>query len=136
MKPFAIGVGLFLFGLSSDWLCRNFIGSGFRVLYDFVLGVVAGLIALWYERLRTREFIERLIIIREMNHHVRNALQVVAYAASTQQDRHLAMMVRDAVARIDWALKEVLPGNGVERTKREMTRLRRDRENWKISDPA
>jgi len=126
-KPFAIGIGLFLFGVSSDWLCRNLIGDRFRVLDAFVLGVVAGvagLVALSCERLRTRELLKRLIIVREMNHHVRNALQVVTFAASTQQGEHVATMVRDAVARIDWALKEVLTGNGADRTKREATRLR------------
>lgn len=122
-KPFAIGVGLFLFGVSSDWLCRNLIGGRFRVLDDFVLGVVAGLVALSCERFRTREFLKRIIIVREMNHHVRNALQVVTFAAWTQQDEHLATTVRDAVARIDWALKEVLTGNGADRPKGEDTRL-------------
>jgi hypothetical protein len=44
-----------------------------------------------------------------MNHHVRNALQVVIYAASAHKDDDLAEQVREAVRRIDWALKEVLP---------------------------
>ena len=64
---------------------------------------------LWYERLRTRALLQRLVIIREMNHHVRNALQVVIYAAAAHKNDDLAEQVREAVRRIDWALKEVLP---------------------------
>ena len=42
-----------------------------------------------------------------MNHHVRNALQVIAYSDnSTEQPS----VVQDAVRRIEWALREVLPG--------------------------
>lgn len=47
------------------------------LLDAFVLAVAAGSIALWYERLRMRDIFEKLIVVREMNHHVRNALQVV-----------------------------------------------------------
>ena len=70
----------------------------------FVLAVAAGSIALWYERLRMRDILEKLIVVREMNHHVRNALQVVTLAASAHHE-DLAKMVLDAVARIEWALK-------------------------------
>ena len=80
-----------------------------KILDNLILAVVSGAIVLWYERRITRATLQRLLIIREMNHHVRNALQVVTYAASTQKDEHLATVVRDAVRRIDRALKEVLP---------------------------
>jgi hypothetical protein len=45
-----------------------------------------------------------------MNHHIRNALQViVARASLDQQAKPELRQIDDAVARIDWALREILP---------------------------
>jgi two-component sensor histidine kinase len=109
LRPFAVGALVFILGLSANWLSQNALSSRWHILDDLILGATAGLIVLWYERLRTRALLQRLLIIREMNHHVRNALQVVIYAASAHKDEDLAEQVRDAVRRIDWALNEVLP---------------------------
>jgi hypothetical protein len=109
LKPFAIGVSLFILGVSSDWLTRNFLDSRWKILDDLLLALIAGTIVLWYERLRTRSLLQRLVLVSEMNHHVRNALQAVIYAAAVQKDEHLSKIVYDAVERIDWALKEILP---------------------------
>ena len=109
LRPFAVGALVFVMGLLANWLSQNVLPSRWHILDDLLLGVTAGFIVLWYERLRTRALLQRLLIIREMNHHVRNALQVVIYAASAHKDEDLAEQVRDAVRRIDWALKEVLP---------------------------
>jgi hydrogenase-4 membrane subunit HyfE len=43
--------------------------------------------------------------------HVRNALQVIRDARYVQpENQKLAEIVEDAVTRIDWALREILPG--------------------------
>jgi two-component sensor histidine kinase len=52
--------------------------------------------------------LERLRMIAEMNHHVRNALQVISYSSQTQPNEDLARMVRESSQRIEWALREVL----------------------------
>jgi two-component sensor histidine kinase len=54
--------------------------------------------------------IRKLEVIRLMNHHVRNSLQVISFAALAPQQKELASEIRDAVQRIEWALREVLPG--------------------------
>jgi two-component sensor histidine kinase len=54
--------------------------------------------------------IRKLKVIRMMNHHVRNSLQVISFASSLPQREELASRVRDSVERIEWALREVLPG--------------------------
>jgi hypothetical protein len=109
LRPFAVGAIVFILGLSANWLSENVLSSRWHILDDLLLGATAGFIVLWYERLRTRALLQRLLIIREMNHHVRNALQVIIYAASAHKDDCLAEQVREAIQRIDWALKEVLP---------------------------
>ena len=77
-------------------------------------GIVAGF--LFYtlgnnERERRKLIDQRLRTIAEMNHHIRNALQVITYAAAT--DNHAASMelIQSSVERIEWALREVLPGH-------------------------
>jgi hypothetical protein len=58
-----------------------------------------------------RERVERIV---EMNHHVRNALQVIAYWSLAERDKKEVELIRQAVDRIEWALREVLPrGLGV-----------------------
>lgn len=54
--------------------------------------------------------IRRLEVIRLMNHHVRNSLQVISAANSALQRGELATKVEEAVERIEWTLREVLPG--------------------------
>jgi hypothetical protein len=44
-----------------------------------------------------------------MNHHVRNALQTIAYSPYTEQEKQIRM-IAESVSRIEWALREVLPG--------------------------
>jgi hypothetical protein len=47
--------------------------------------------------------------MKEMNHHIRNALQIIIYTASNANDRDGVDKIRDAAKRIEWALREVLP---------------------------
>jgi len=53
---------------------------------------------------------QRLRTISEMNHHIRNSLQVITYATATQSNSESMEMIRSSVERIEWALREVLPG--------------------------
>jgi hypothetical protein len=77
---------------------------------DALIGLGVGLLVLLYERRQRRNLIMRLEVIRMMNHHVRNSLQVISFAASSPEQEEPTKRVRDAVERIEWALREVLPG--------------------------
>jgi hypothetical protein len=77
-------------------------------------GIVAGF--LFYslgnnERVRRNQVRERLHTIAEMNHHIRNALQVITYAAATENNAKSMELIRSSVDRVEWALREVLPGH-------------------------
>ena len=76
-------------------------------------GIVAGF--LFYsltnnERLRRKLVRERLRTIAEMNHHIRNSLQIITYATAADTEESVEL-IRDSVERIEWALREVLPGH-------------------------
>jgi hypothetical protein len=52
---------------------------------------------------------QRLQIVAEMNHHIRNALQVINYVSLAQTHAESVELIRDSAERIEWALREVLP---------------------------
>jgi hypothetical protein len=80
------------------------------IMDDALVGVGVGVVVFLYERRQTQNIIRKLEVIRMMNHHVRNSLQVISFATSVPHQEELANSVREAVQRIEWALREVLPG--------------------------
>ena len=52
----------------------------------------------------------RLKTIADMNHHIRNALQTIQLSVYSTKDQQAISDITDAVERIQWALREVLPG--------------------------
>ncbi|MFB3813691.1 MAG: hypothetical protein ACE14L_06225 [Terriglobales bacterium] len=61
---------------------------------------------------RHRQMLQRLRMISEMNHHIRNALEQIELSAHTSQDQRHVEILHAATARIEWALREVLPQDG------------------------
>lgn len=111
LRSILIGFGFFCFGsISEVWLQQHEHSLAIAMITDALLGVAAGLLVLFYERRQRRSIIRKLEVIRLMNHHVRNSLQVISFAASVPQQEALEADVRNAVERIEWALREVLPG--------------------------
>lgn len=76
---------------------------------DVVLAVAAGVVVFLYEQQRRRILSERLRVIRDMNSFVRNELQVL-YASLDQPEKTRISTLERGVERIDWALRELLPG--------------------------
>ncbi|HEY6971082.1 MAG TPA: hypothetical protein VJA94_17865 [Candidatus Angelobacter sp.] len=90
-----------------------------------IIGIVAGLLFYQFlrnERIKHEIVQQRMRMIAELNHHIRNALQVIRYAGGSKSssDASQLQLINEAVARIDWALREVLPkypvGPPVEKT--------------------
>jgi hypothetical protein len=79
---------------------------------NVLTGIVAAVFFYYlsnYQRERRRMVQQQLRTIAEMNHHIRNALQIITYAASTQRHEDSVELVRTSVERIEWSLREVLP---------------------------
>jgi len=100
----------FLGSLSDVWLRYHSEGLSLAIVDHALVGIGAGLLVLLYERRQRRNIIRKLEVIGMMNHHVRNSLQVISFAASAPPREEDVNKIRDAVDRIDWALREVLPG--------------------------
>jgi hypothetical protein len=72
-----------------------------------VSGLVAKLVHISGERHRL--VVARMQVIAEMNHHIRNALSPVALSLDATDNQALNRIIVEAVDRIDWALREILP---------------------------
>ncbi|PYY22052.1 MAG: hypothetical protein DMG62_15075 [Acidobacteria bacterium] len=92
-------------------LHRNGIpGRDLILLSSFLVGLVAAALVYFLsvrERQR-RAYVDcRLRVIAEMNHHIRNALQVITFYSRKGEKQEVGVV--EAVERIQWALREVLP---------------------------
>jgi len=108
MRAVTAGVVIFVFLLLVDQFSVHLGLSRLQRFGDDLLaGIIVGLITFLVERRRSQYLARRLQVIALMNHHVRNALQAIKFAHQTDQQVRL---IDDAVARIEWALREILPG--------------------------
>ncbi len=81
-------------------------------LSDVLGGVVAGLLVfriVQYERERRERLRQKLEVIAEMNHHIRNALYVISLSTASAADQEHLEAIRESMNRIEWALREILP---------------------------
>ncbi len=109
----AIGVLMFFGSVAFDYMLLQHRETPAAILVSN--GLVALLAAalvftlLSYGRQQRRRVVERLETLNEVNHHIRNALQSLAFAAGGLQDRKEGPAISEAISRIQWALREVLP---------------------------
>jgi hypothetical protein len=108
---FALGFGIFLLGMALRTLLERFGVRGvMAVVDDLLIGVLAGLLVFAYERHQHKLVLDRMRVIAEMNHHVRNALQTILYSPLLQEQAEQVRTIQEGTRRIEWALREVLPG--------------------------
>ena len=110
----ASGVGLAVFG--SAMLIDKLFTRRDRPKLTMAWNATAGFVAGWFamksldrERERRKNINERLKMIGDLNHHVRNALQSIQLSAYSTQDQEIIASVGDSVQRIEWALREIVP---------------------------
>ncbi len=78
---------------------------------DAISAIVIGILCYWLVRLhqeRRQRLRHKVEVIADMNHHVRNALQVISLTSHGKTKEEIAA-IRESVGRIQWALKELLP---------------------------
>lgn len=99
----------------ADQLSMRFgLNGSQRVVDDLLGGLIAGLVFYLYERHRLLRLRQQLNVIDLMNHHIRNALQPLMFMIDEPESRQRMKLVEECVGRIDWALREVLPGTSEE----------------------
>ena len=105
-----LGLGVASAGLAAELALGKVSLHNLAVFDDVVVGVITGLVVFLYEQRHYRTVLEKISMIAAMNHHVRNALQAIAYAPYAEQARQIKL-IEESVDRIQWALREILPGH-------------------------
>lgn len=112
---FALLATLLTFVITSlaDWLMlRQHESARLTIeISDGLAAVAIGALSFQIFRLqqqRQQRLRRRLELIADMNHHVRNALQVIAFSTEGKNEEEIAT-IRESVNRIQWALTELLP---------------------------
>lgn len=114
-KPTLLFVLVSALLIAADQLSLHFGLAGARRIVDDLLGgLIAGSIFHLYERQKARRLSEHLHLIDLTNHHIRNALQPLMFVAQGSEGKAQMKVVEECVRRIDWALREVLPGKSQE----------------------
>ena len=108
---FLLGFGIFLSGALLQMMIHRMGVSGIWELVDNVLsGTATGFVVFLYERQRHRSVARNVSMIAAMNHHVRNALQSIMYVPYSPTQADQVKVIQASVERIQWALREILPG--------------------------
>jgi hypothetical protein len=110
---FLLGFCTFMLGMLLEMALRKFSITGVAAVIDNLLvGIAAGLVVFAYEQQRYRDLTRKLAVVAAMNHHVRNALQAILYSPYAAEQTDQVKVIQDSVNRIQWALNEVLAGDG------------------------
>ncbi len=110
----AVGVCVFFASMAIDFILYR---SGVMPLAMFsvsdgLAGAIAAIFALTlvnHASERRRAILQRIQMVSELNHHIRNALELIQLSAHFTEDAAAIATINDAAKRIDWALKEILP---------------------------
>ena len=112
----ALGAGLVMFAavyVVSAYLAHIHLPNAATLLDDFILGFLAAVCLVLSLQLHNRRELsrqaEKIAMMQRMNHHVRNALQVISYVALQTTDHDMQSKLTQAIQRIERALREDLP---------------------------
>lgn len=103
-----IGLCIAAIGSALEAIIERHSMIGVQLIDDFTVGIIVAVLVFAYEQRRHRSILNKIRVITAMNHHVRNALQTIAYAPYAEQKKQIKL-IEDAVNRIQWALREILP---------------------------
>ena len=84
---------------------ERLLAEGFSALIVSLLAAKLILVT----RERHQILLARMQVIAEMNHHIRNALSPLSLSLDETENQQLKSVISEAVDRIDWALREILP---------------------------
>jgi hypothetical protein len=104
---------LLLIAATLDFLVAQAdIPFGVMIICDCLFASFCGLLVfkiLSAERERQQLLARRLMMIAEMNHHVRNAMEAITLSVHATRDQNLIASINSSLNRIQWTLREILP---------------------------
>jgi len=106
----AVGLVDYALGL---WMSAHGLRAEATLLDEWLLAIFTGVLVFVLELSHNRDqrrMNEKLRMIELMNHHVRNALNVIVASAYVHGNEKQLSEIRISVDRIEWALREILSG--------------------------
>jgi hypothetical protein len=76
------------------------------VIENLAVGLTAGIVFWEHDAFRRRVSQRRAATVAELNHHIRNALQIITYSRYAPEAEQLSIL-QDATTRIDAVLTEI-----------------------------
>ena len=109
----AVGLVMFVAGVGLDLaLLKHQETPAAIVISNGLVALLAAMLVftlLAYGREQRRLIMERMEALNEVNHHIRNALQALAFTEGALKGTKEGVTVSESIQRIQWALLEVLP---------------------------
>ena len=107
--PWVLGATVVLLGYSSDfWLTHLMSNEMYEIADDLLLGIIVGVIGTWWLRKRNRAIKHKLNRVANINHLIRNELEVILYSAHTTSNVKDIKHIEQSVGQISWILRELL----------------------------
>lgn len=112
------GLALFLFSYGADIALGWFRHPAYSLIFnDLAVGIVGALLLVLYltasnENDAYARAKERMILVLELNHHVRRALSIIEESALIEDREERVRRVDEAIARIDFVLTDLVPTIG------------------------
>ncbi len=107
--PWLLGAMVVALGYGSDlWLARIMPGEMYEMTDDLILGVAVGVVGSWWVRRRTTVIRNRLQRIAEINHLIRNELQIIVCSAAMTKNAGEMKHIENSAAQISRVLQELL----------------------------
>jgi hypothetical protein len=102
------GIAIFMVSLGLDRLFQLSAWEHSDVIDDLLMGLVCGVLIFCYEEERHRAMKRRFASVGEINHIIRNELEIIQYSAHFTQNKEHIDRIRACVGHIDTALRDVL----------------------------
>lgn len=107
----AAGIAIAIFGVGMDGVFDRLHVPVYVTKFDDILiGLVCGIAVSIYLERREYRMLKRLRMIADLNHIIRNELDVIFSSAYLTRDREHIERIEHCVNKVQWALREVLPG--------------------------
>ena len=117
------GMVIFLVSVWLDLVVRALSWKHVAVVDDFLMGLLCGALIFFYEEQRHRAMMRRFSSVGEINHIIRNELEIIQYSAHFTQNKEHIERIRACVGHIDSALRDVL---GEKKPARSATQAKTD----------
>ena len=110
--PWILGAAVVIIGYSSDfWLTRLLSNEMYELSDDLILGILVGVVGSWWLRRRNRAIRHKLNRVANINHLIRNELEVISYSAQATSKAAEIKHIEQSVRQISWILRELLGPN-------------------------